>query len=308
MILFILSPASIDLEGKVVTLEQTVNELKQGMQELQSVHSHALGTLDTRNSSSMGRTGLQDGDSGLISLLSEDEEDAVVTPPNDNPTWTSRGPTEALMSCIANDSGPLGRSMARRLPSVLGDISYRDRELRPSRASRRSSPTRRDRSRSPIGLNSVRTEDIESSHTVNGSRRRQSRMSASRTCTQTSSSASGSSSSNSQHSSDSPVAHPRRRRRRCVRQINVEDGSSSQIEINENDSSSSEESEQRSAAEASDRITTSPHGSPARHYSSSDDSYFHLDNSDEWWRELAGAYSSNVSFSSDGSTITAHFH
>jgi len=287
-----------DLQGKVSTLEQTVNELRQDIQELKNAQSKNTSTLEirnTRNSGSSERTGPQDGDSGLISLLSEDEEES-----DNSPTWT---PGSRFFQEVLPYNSPLANFVARELDGMLGlrptNQLQLDRERRQSRTLRQSSPTRRERSRSrsPIGSNLLYRRNRENSLSEFGFRRRRSRMSAS--STQTSSSASGSSSSTPGNSNSSGV-HPRRRRQ--IRQINREDDSSSQADIEQNVISSSDESESEhhNTTEARD-IATSPHLSPATGYSSSDDSYLHLADSDEWWQEIATTHSSNVN------QITAHF-
>lgn len=294
-----------DLGGKVATLEQTVYELRQSIQEMKDAqlrNNHVQDTRSATNSTTTGRTGHQDGDSGLISLLSEDEEESDEHP------WT---PTRAhlLQNVIAESStNSFANLLVRNLQEgVLGrqtdhDQLQLDRERRQSRALHRSSPGQRgrSRSRSPTGRRNRESSPIES-----GTRRRRSRMSASSTCTQTSSS-----DSNTQESSNSPVVRPRRRR--TIRPISIEDDNSGQVDITGNSASSSDESDQQNATEASDGNETSPHWSldhsPA--YSSSDDSYLRFADTDDhdWWRNLINTYSSSASFSSDGSCITATFH
>ena len=269
-------------------MEQTINELKQGMQALQNAQSRnaksAQEFSNTRSSCTTVRTGPQNTECGLISLLSEDEEESEQTP-NPRPIY------QEVIQC----STPITHFTGFNFMSTNFQTENQpqvDRERRQSRALQRSTPSRRGRSRSssPVGSNSANQRNRESSPSgLSVNHRRTSRMSAS--STQTSSSTSGSS-TNTQGNVNSPVVRPRRRRR--TRQINHgAASSSSQVDTARSNMSSDSDGSERpntsTSTEASSGIATSPHSSPD--YSSSDDSYNLLfPDSTQWYQDLANRY------------------
>ena len=237
----------------------------------------------------------QNADYGFISLLSEDEEESEPTP------------IPRLIHChtpITNITG--FNFMATNLQSE--NQPQVDREQRQSRALHRSTPSRRERSRSdsPVRPNSTYWRNRESSPSVN--RRRTSRMSAS--CTQTSSSTSESSTTSTQGNVNSPAVRPRRRRK--TRQIinHGQASSSSQVNPETNsltsDSDGSGHPSTSASTEASSGVATSPHSSPG--YSSSDDSFLLLPDSAQWYQDLTNRYITgitNIHYGTDGNNVTA---
>ena len=291
------------MESRVATLEQTLTELRQDMQELKQQRARTnhvtQETRNTRNSSGGIAGQQQDGDSGLISLLSDDEEE------NENQLWTPR--TNLIQGIIADPEGSTSSTLVNLIARDLQELQQQtlnqlqlDRTRRLSRAMRQSASEARthSRSRSPV----VR-RNREISLDVDGTPpRRQSLQAPSSACTQTSSS-----SNITQEQGTLPVVHSRVRA--MIRPTSIEDDVSSQVDSEENIAGSSDESDQHHTAESSssDFNAESPQWSPDHSSScSSSDDFGEMDG---WWRNLVNRYSSrSATLSSDVSYLRANFH
>lgn len=284
------------MESRVATLEQTLTELRQDMQELkqqQARTNHV--TQETRNTAGQQ----QDGGSGLISLLSDDEEE------NENQLWTPR--TNPIQGIIANPEGSTSSTLVNLIARDLQELQQQtlnqlqlDRTRRLSRAMRQSASEarRHSRSRSPV----VR-RNREISLDVDGTpSSRQSLQAPSSACTQISSSG-----NITQEQGTLPVVHSRVRA--MIRPTSIEDDFSSQVDSEENIAGSSDESDQHHTAESSssDFNAESPQWSPDHSSScSSSDDFGEMDG---WWRNLVNSYSSrSATLSSDVTCLRTNFH
>lgn len=283
-----------DLQGRVSSLEQTVNELKEGMQALQNAQQTNNLTLGPCNRASC--TCQRNSNSDIISLISDDEEE-------DNEHQRSERPVYRLI----DQTTPAWLWFGRNLEgSAIAGSSHMtvnqtqlDRQRRQSRSFKSSASTSRtrSRSRSPVSNSTQRRRrECSPSDTTFRGRRRQ--MSASPSQTQT-----FLSSVNASPTTAGPNLG--RNRRRTSRgeivdntgQVNYDDNS------DYNGLTSSEESS---------GIGTSPHYS-ASGYSSSDDSYFILgEAAEDWWLDAGSlqviiSNSNNVSNSTSVGSSTTTF-
>ena len=277
--------SSSGLESRVATLEQTLTELRQDMQELkqpQARTNHAQETRNTRNSSSGIAGRQQDGDSGLISLLSNSEEE------NENQLWTPS--TNLIQGIIADPGGLTSNILANLIARDLQELQQQtlnqlqlDRTRRLSRAMRQSaSDTRRhSRSRSPV----VR-RNREISLDVDGtSSRRQSLQVPSGVCSHTSLSG-----NITQEQGTAPVVHSRVRA--MIRPTSIEDDVSSQVDSEENIAGFSDESDQHHTAESSSSDFNAASPQWSLDHSSSCSSSDDFGEMDDRLRNLVNRYSS----------------
>ena len=286
-----------DLQGKVSTLEQTVNELKHGMQAIQNAQQTNSHSSETSASSC---TCESHSNPELISLISDDEEDNEESI-EATPVYRIIGqPTPTWICLEGNSEGNSVLSPATNYVSQLDRQRRQSRSLQPST----STPRRRSRSRSPIAASSLYGRRDRSPSDI-GFNRCRSRMGALCTCTQTSSSVvSGRNTTTGQNLTTVT--------RRNSRQQSFDNDGQVITEAHNSNSNSDHSGPRYSAvtsSEGSNGTLTSPQYS-ASGYSSSDVSYLYLGEAEYWWPDaddhevMINIYANDVSYSSDSSAVT----
>lgn len=283
-----------DLQGRVSSLEQTVNELKEGMQALQNAQRTNNLTLGPCNRASC--TCQRNSNSDIISLISDDEEE-------DNEHQRSERPVYRLI----DQTTPAWLWFGRNLEgSAIAGSSHMtvnqtqlDRQRRQSRSFKSSASTSRtrSRSRSPVSNSTQRRRrECSPSDTTFRGRRRQ--MSASPSQTQTF--------LTSVNASPTTAGPNLGRNRRRTSRGEIVDNTG---QVNYDDNS---DYNGLTSSEESSGIGTSPHYS-ASGYSSSDDSYFILgEAAEDWWLDAGSlqviiSNSNNVSNSTSVGSSTTTF-
>ena len=275
-----------DLRGRVSSLEQTVNELREGMQALQNAQQTNNLTLGPCNTASC--TCQRNSNSEIISLISDDEEEGNEHQRSERPVYR-----------LINQTTPAWLWLGRNLEgSAIAGSSHvtinqtqLDRQRRQSRSFKASASASRtrSRSRSPVSNSTQRRrrECSPSDATFRGRRRQ---MSASPSQTQM---------FLSSVNASTTTAGPNLGRTR---------GRTSRGEIVDNTGQVNNEDNSDynglTSSEESSGIATSPHYS-ASGYSSSDESYFFLgEAAEDGWLD-AGSLQVIISDSNNVSNNTS---
>ena len=286
-----------DLRGRVSSLEETVNELREGMQALQNAHPTNNHTLGPCTSASC--TCQRNSNSEIISLISDDEEEGNEHQRSERPVYRLIDQTTPAWVWFGRNLE--GSAIAGSSHMTVNQTQL-DRQRRQSRFKSSASTSRtRSRSRSPVSNSTQRRRECSPSDTTFQGRR--SRMSASPSQTQTFLS--------SVNTSTTTAGPNLGRTRGRTSRGQIVDTNTGQVNNEDNSDYNGHNSEFTSSEESSE-IATSPRYS-ASGYSSSDDSYFYLgEAAEDWWLNASSLQviisdSNNVSNSTSVGSFTTTF-